>query len=164
MAANAARKALEDQTNLRIKVKWPNDLVLETGKIGGILIEAKTIGEQVLFVVVGIGLNINLAATQLPSGATSVYVETKTRYDNRKLLRRIIARMSSQYANLREPIVIVNEWWRQCVHRSIRVEVTLQDKTLAGITRGLDEDGSLLLETDRHKIARVSYGSLRLLE
>jgi BirA family transcriptional regulator, biotin operon repressor / biotin---[acetyl-CoA-carboxylase] ligase len=164
MAANAARTALEDQTNLRIKVKWPNDLVLETGKIGGVLIEAKTVGEQVLFVVVGIGLNINLTARQLHHGATSAYVETKTRYDNRKLLRRIIDQMSSQYANLKEPMTIVNEWWRQCIHRPGRVQVTLQDETLTGITRGLDEDGSLLLETDRHKIARVGDGSLRLLD
>jgi BirA family transcriptional regulator, biotin operon repressor / biotin---[acetyl-CoA-carboxylase] ligase len=164
MAANAARKALEDQTNLRIKVKWPNDLILETGKIGGILIEAKTIGEQVLFVVVGIGLNINLTVRQLPLGAKSAYVETKTRYDNRKLLRRIIERMSSEYANLKEPMIIVNEWWRQCVHRDVRVEMTLRDKTLAGITRGLDEDGSLILETDRHKIVRVGDGTLRLLD
>jgi BirA family transcriptional regulator, biotin operon repressor / biotin---[acetyl-CoA-carboxylase] ligase len=163
MAANGARQALEDQTNLRIMVKWPNDLVLEDGKIGGILIEAKIIGEQVLFVVVGIGLNINLTARQLPPGATSAYIETKTRYDNRKLLRRLIQQMSSQYANLNQPMIVTNEWWRHCVHRRCRVEITLQGKTLAGITRGLDEDGSLILETARHRIARVCDGSLRLL-
>ena len=164
MAANAARKALQDETHLTTLFKWPNDLVLRTGKIGGILIEAKTIGEKMIFAVVGIGLNINLTRKQLPPGATSTYIETGTRYDNRKLLRRIIDQMSSKYSDLHKPTTIVNEWWRHCIHKSMAVEVTSQHKTLTGITRRLEEDGSLIIEVDEHKIARVPDGSLRLLD
>ena len=164
MAANAARKALEDETHLSTLLKWPNDLVLTTGKIGGILIEAKTIGEKVTFAVVGIGVNINLTKRQLPPGATSTYIETGKRYDNRKLLQKIIYQMRSKYGNLHKPTTIVNEWWRHCIHRSLAVEITSQHTTLTGITRRLEEDGSLTIEVDEHKIARVRDGSIRLLD
>src|SRR2546427_5763252 len=49
LAAIATRKALENETSLSVKLKWPNDLVLGSAKLGGILIESKTLGDSVSF-------------------------------------------------------------------------------------------------------------------
>jgi len=164
MAANAARTALEEDTNLKVMVKWPNDLVLQTGKIGGILIESKIIDGQVVFAVIGTGLNTNLSAGKLPVGATSAYRETKQRLDNRRLLREVTGRMLSQYAKLRKPKAVVSEWWGHCIHRPSRVEITHHERRVTGITRGLEADGSLTVLTDQKQIVRISDGSLRLLD
>src|SRR5207247_7553043 len=68
LAAIATRKAIENQTGLSAMLKWPNDLVLGNAKLGGILIESKTLGEAISFAIVGIGLNINQGKGQLPPG------------------------------------------------------------------------------------------------
>jgi biotin-(acetyl-CoA carboxylase) ligase len=57
----------------------------------------------------------------------------------------------------------MEEWWRNCVHRPLRVQVTVSKNTVTGVSRAIDEDGSLVIETDDHKIRRVSEGSLAIL-
>ncbi len=137
LAAIATRKAIENQTGLSAMLKWPNDLVLGNAKLGGILIESKTLGEAISFAIVGIGLNINQGKGQLPPGAISMGLASGKRYDLRVLLRAILDQ--------------------------IRVQVTFPKDTVTGISRAIDEDGSLLIETDDHKIRRVNEGSLRIL-
>ncbi len=163
LSANAARQALEDTTGVHVQLKWPNDLVVESGKLGGILIESKTIGDRVSFVVVGIGLNVNLRKTQLPTGAVSLFSTTGTKYDLRGLLKTVAEETESKYDEIDESSSILEEWWHNCIHRPLQVQVTLQERTLAGITRGIDEDGSLILETEDGRTQKVREGTLRVL-
>src|SRR5438094_778510 len=58
---------------------------------------------------------------------------------------------------------IMEEWWHNCIHRPLRVQVTLPKGAVSGISKGIDEDGALLIETNGGKIRKVSEGSLRLL-
>lgn len=56
-----------------VSLKWPNDLILANSKVGGILVEARWLGEKLSWVVVGVGLNIhNLLPVELPRQATSL--------------------------------------------------------------------------------------------
>jgi biotin-(acetyl-CoA carboxylase) ligase len=71
--------------------------------------------------------------------------------------------LRSRYDDLDHPSKIVEEWWRNCIHRPLRVQVTLPKDTVTGISRAIDEEGSLLIETDDHKIRKVNEGSLRIL-
>jgi biotin-(acetyl-CoA carboxylase) ligase len=50
------------------------------------------------------------------------------------------------------------------VHRPLRVQVNLPKETVTGISRAIDEEGSLLIETDDHRIRKVTEGSLTLLD
>ncbi len=163
LAATATRKAVENETALSVMLKWPNDLVLGNAKLGGILIESKTLGEAISFAIVGIGLNINQGKGQLPPGATSMRLASGKQYDLRVLLKAILDQIKSSLDDLDRPSKIMNEWWRNCIHRPLRVQVTFPKDTVTGISRAIDEDGSLLIETDDHKIRRVNEGSLRIL-
>jgi len=163
LSANATRQALEDETDVHVRLKWPNDLVIESGKLGGILIESKTIGDRVSFVVVGIGLNVNLRKTQLPTGAVSLFATTGTKYDLRRLLKTIADQTMSKYDEIDKPSSILEEWWHNCIHRPLQVQVTHQERTVTGITRGIDEDGSLILETEDGRTQKMREGTLRVL-
>lgn len=163
LAAIATRQALENETGLSVKLKWPNDLVLENSKLGGILIESKTQGDRVSFAILGIGLNINQGKAQLPIGAISLRQVSGTQYDLRLLLRVILDQIRSSYDDLDNPSRIMEEWWRNCIHRPLRVQVTLPNETVTGISRAIDKDGSLMIETDDHRIRKVNEGSLTLL-
>ena len=164
LAGIAAREALQNATGLRIMLKWPNDLVTENGKLGGILVESKIQADRLVFAVVGAGINVNLRRSQLPIGATSIQLATGRRYDLHDLLNMIIRRMKSKIRMLDDPKSIMKEWWDHCIHRPPQVIVTTENDTLAGISRGIDDDGALIIETEDHRTHKVNEGSLRLLD
>ena len=164
LVAIAMRTALEDATGLRVKLKWPNDLVIGKEKLGGILIESKTLGAQVSFAILGVGLNVNQGRAQLPFGATSLQVASGKQHNIRLLLRAVLRQIRSSFDLLDQPSKLIDDWWRNCVHRPMRVRITVSDDVLTGISRGVDENGALLIETDDHRIRRVSEGSLSILD
>jgi len=149
---------------LNVKLKWPNDLVLGNEKLGGILIESKTMGDRISFAILGIGLNINQLEAQLPPRATSLRLASRKKHDLRLLLRAILEQMKSSYDDVDNPSKIMEEWWRNCVHRPLRIQLTLPKQTVTGISIGIDEEGSLLVETDDRRIRKVNEGSLRILD
>ncbi|SRR5713101_4586485 len=165
LIANAIRQALENETGLPVRLKWPNDILLNGQKLGGILIESKTQGDMVSFAVIGIGLNINLSQNRLPPHAVSLRAQTGIRYDENHLLNAIIDQSKSRYKDLNKPrpTRILEEWWRNCVHRLARVQVTLYGKTIEGVTTSVGGDGSLLIRTDDDRFEKVTEGSLAIL-
>jgi BirA family transcriptional regulator, biotin operon repressor / biotin---[acetyl-CoA-carboxylase] ligase len=163
LAAIATRQALENKTGVSVKLKWPNDLVLANAKLGGILIESKTLADRISFAILGIGLNINQSKAQLPPGAVSLRLVSGKQHDLRLLLRAILDQMRWSYDDLGNPSKIMEEWWRNCIHRPLRIQVTLANDTVTGISTAIDEDGSLLIETDDRGVRRLNEGSLRIL-
>jgi BirA family transcriptional regulator, biotin operon repressor / biotin---[acetyl-CoA-carboxylase] ligase len=164
LTAVATRTAVENETGLGVKLKWPNDLVIGKAKLGGILIESKTLGAQVSFAILGVGLNINQSKAQLPSGATSLQLVSGKQQDIRLLLRAVLHQIRSSFDLLDQPSKLMEEWWRNCVHRPMRVRITDSSRAVTGISRGIDENGALIIETDDHRIRRVTEGSLGILD
>jgi BirA family transcriptional regulator, biotin operon repressor / biotin---[acetyl-CoA-carboxylase] ligase len=165
LIANSTRQALEDETGLPVKLKWPNDILLNGQKLGGILIESKTQGDAISFVVVGIGLNINVSQDKIPENAASLEAQTGIRYDENRILSAIIDRTKLRYKDLNRPrpTRILEEWWRNCVHRLTRVQVTIDGRTVEGVATAVGGDGSLLIRTDDDRFEKVTDGSLTLL-
>ena len=65
-AGMAVRKAIEDETRVRCLLKWPNDVLVSGRKVSGILSEASLDQDRVVFVVTGIGINVNTAVDDFP--------------------------------------------------------------------------------------------------
>lgn len=86
--AIAAANLLEEQ-GFAPKLKWPNDLILNNKKVAGILTETQSF-EDLLFVAVGIGINVNMLAEDMASlerPATSLLIESNQPFEIEKLLR-----------------------------------------------------------------------------
>jgi len=66
MAGVAVAEAMAEEYSLKIRVRWPNDLILKTKKLGGILCESSFAGSQLSYVVIGIGLNLNQEEEDFP--------------------------------------------------------------------------------------------------
>ena len=96
VAALATALAVEDATDLAAQIKWPNDVMLDRRKVGGILAELK--GEVV---VLGIGLNVNQTREQLPPEATIVPASLRTIdgrvRDREEVLERLMGRLDACY-------------------------------------------------------------------
>ena len=66
VSALAAARAIEEGTGVSVGIKWPNDLVVEDRKVGGILVEARPVAGEVGPVVIGIGINCTQEAEAFP--------------------------------------------------------------------------------------------------
>ena len=80
LAGVAAAEVLESYCPDRIKLKWPNDVLIDGKKVCGILSQVKTAASEVDFIVLGIGINVNISYSQFPKEicnlATSLTIET----------------------------------------------------------------------------------------
>jgi len=107
--ANALRTGIEEVYGVQSEVKWPNDIVVDWKKLAGILIEAKISGPELVYAIVGIGLNVNLTAEQLPTGATSIFLVKKKRFSLEKTLSSILTVLERHYENLRDESSVEGE-------------------------------------------------------
>jgi len=96
VASLACAEAIAALTGIEPKLKFPNDVLVGDRKLAGILAEARE-GR----VVLGIGVNVNVPAEELPQGvgrpATSVLVETGHELDRAELLAELLERLERRY-------------------------------------------------------------------
>jgi len=117
-------------------LKWPNDVLVEEKKLGGILVDG--VGDLAL-----IGIGINLIDTPL-STATSAHVLGVS------IDRNALVRDAWRELHVVEPVVQALDAYRQwsaTIGRAVRIALTGSDPPIEGIARGVDEDGRLIVET-----------------
>jgi len=178
----AAADAIEQVAGLRVAVKWPNDLIVQPPtsnpqpptsnpqpqawrKLAGVLTETGVMGERLEFVVVGIGINVNVALRDLPSlapDATSILAETGRQVDRVTLLAALLAGVEVRYTRLRAGESPHAGWAARLATLGQSVEVTTSTGTLAGVAESVDEDGVLLLRTPGGGLRRLIAGDVTL--
>ncbi len=163
LAATAVRRALRRE-RVRVGLKWPNDIILASRKLGGILVETKTVADRLLFSVVGIGINANQPEASLPNGAVSLYTSTGRKVNLRQLLSLIVEELRLGYAGLQEPSKLVSEWWKYCVHAEKKVRVDSPQGVLIGLSKAISPEGLLLVETQPGELVSVGGGTLTMLD
>ncbi|MBV9191528.1 MAG: biotin--[acetyl-CoA-carboxylase] ligase [Betaproteobacteria bacterium] len=146
VAGVAAATALRALGVTQAALKWPNDVLVNGAKLGGILVETR--GRLVVF---GFGINGRHDASlerrlKRPIAALDQFIAV----DRDRVTARVAACLLEALATLRarglEPIV--REWEQLDVHTGQRVRVRLADgRVLSGLARGLERDGSLRVET-----------------
>jgi BirA family biotin operon repressor/biotin-[acetyl-CoA-carboxylase] ligase len=166
-AGVAAAEALE-AFGVRVRLKWPNDLMAAGRKVGGLLAEAASGGEGVDTVVLGIGMNLALDPAQAPGGlrdtVTSVKAETGRDVSPPEAAAATLARVAVWYHALaRGDAAAVLAAWRA---RSVPwwgrpVEVRAGQGLVRGIARGVDERGALLLDLEDGARAALLSGEAR---
>jgi BirA family biotin operon repressor/biotin-[acetyl-CoA-carboxylase] ligase len=85
-----------------VEVKWPNDIYVNGKKIAGILIETSISGAKINSAIVGVGLNVNQAEFDKSIHATSLIIESKARYDLKKVLNDLLFSIETNYLKLRK--------------------------------------------------------------
>lgn len=153
-AGLACAAAIEEQTDLIVALKWPNDLYLLGRKLGGILAQTGPYSPAVHaipFVVLGIGINVNTRretfSPELHNTVTSLYDIKPVLYDIDALLHAIHARLAALLVTLRADVAAVVRAWRQRDYLLDR-EITWRDvrgKTMIGRGVGIRSDGSYQL-------------------
>ena len=143
------------------EVKWPNDLVVNWKKLVGILIETKISGPELQYAIVGIGLNVNLTAEELPTGATSIFLARKKRFSLEKTLSSILTVLESHSKTLSDEKAVVADWWEHCAHREKPVIIETGNSRVRGKCVGVTADGNIVIQTDQENLT-IPDGTLRL--
>ena len=161
----AVARAIAEVCSLEARVKWPNDIVVADAKLGGVLTELGAGAAGLDYVVVGIGLNVNLDVSLLPdliSPATSLSVELGRPVSRRDLLIRFLQRADDLYARLLDGWSPGAAWRQALVTIGRDVTVGMPGETLHGVAEDVDEDGALLLRTADGTLRRVLAGDVTL--
>jgi BirA family transcriptional regulator, biotin operon repressor / biotin---[acetyl-CoA-carboxylase] ligase len=165
MASVAVHNALLDSCGVVTDIKWPNDILANGKKICGIL--AETVDTPVGRAVV-VGIGINLRNTSFPSEldrvATSVEAVTGEKPNLEMLLDALVRALAENYQLLHRAAGAEDILARWCAYSSYGegklIQVTDSNETFAGITRGLERDGALRVETDAGEIRIVRAGDV----
>jgi BirA family biotin operon repressor/biotin-[acetyl-CoA-carboxylase] ligase len=164
-AALAVHDALLDAYSLDTDIKWPNDILSGNRKLCGILAETVDTRDG-RAIVLGIGINLTSSAfpPELHEIATSVERETDRVADPETILKSLIVSIGRHYEMLESnegEKIILREWSAHSSYASgKRVRVVNGREVIEGITRGLEPDGALRVETEGREIQIVHAGDV----
>jgi BirA family biotin operon repressor/biotin-[acetyl-CoA-carboxylase] ligase len=165
----AVQQAIENVTGLVTDIRWPNDLLFDGRKVGGILLEMNAEATRVRYAVIGIGINVNHREfpPELRPLATSLRLETDCVPARQELLVAVLECLLREIDSLMQP----EEFGAACTGILARIEkksswvrgkhvIVEEAGGYTGVTVGLDEKGFLLVQTDEG-VRRVLSGGVR---
>lgn len=181
LAALAVTHALQIKYALPAQIKWPNDILLEQRKVAGILVDSHWTGQNLIAVIIGIGINIasesvnpaNLPAEGLNFPATCVENALGHSVDRLEFLHAILKEFFSWLPRLSSQDFI-HEWEDRLAYHDQWVELSVENSVhpsqpetvpppfQVGKVIGLTPDGSLKLLTTFGNLVTVQVGEIRL--
>lgn len=150
VAALAVAAGIEDVCGFPVQIKWPNDIVVSGKKVVGILTELSAEAEEIHYVIVGIGINVNISEfpDEISKTATSLYLESGRRWKRCDLIVAIMRRMEEYYGTYLKTSdlsVLREEYTKRLVNLGREVRVLGPSDEHVGMCEGIDNRGELLV-------------------
>lgn len=162
MGAVAVVEALE-VLGVEARIKWPNDILVNGKKICGILAEGKYSESEIEYVILGIGLNVNVESDALPPEATSLKEVLGVKLPLMEVFKLLMDRLEHWYNVFKkEEYDIILNRWRSYAILNRKVRIIHEEGEFEGIARDVGEDGALIVETLNGKREKVIYGDVSL--
>lgn len=143
----AAADILEKITARQIQIKWPNDILIRTKKVAGILIENQLKGTKIHCSVIGIGININQTEFSNEINATSIKLETGNSFAIEDVLTEFHCRLDHyiKYLEEKEFNLLKEKYYQRLF--GFREEKKFKDSTgeFIGTVTGINEQGNLMV-------------------
>lgn len=169
LGALAALRTIETTTALSAGLKWPNDIMLTTRngwrKAGGLLLETTLSGATVERAILGIGLNVNIPAAELPSADTAVasLLSASGRPVSRlPLLARLLQTIESLYEAAAAGQSPQSLWNDRLMTLGREVTVSDGTHTVSGVATGTDSWGRLLVRDRAGRSYTFAAGDVTL--
>ena len=173
LSALSVCDVIKKMTKLNARLKWPNDVVIDGRKVSGILLDLSTTADKIDFVVIGIGVNVNIDIKKINSDI----VKSAGFYDITSLQNELHGKEIEKFDFIRllleniERYVfqLENEGAREIIKKSKKISDTLgrevivkrSNEILQGVAVDMDEnDGFLIIETPYGCIHKVVSGDV----
>lgn len=161
--ANVVAGVLEQYTD-EVFVKWPNDIIILNKKVCGILIETRKFGDK-LFIISGIGLNVNQHNFERFPKAGSLSLKTGQTYDLNRIVSDILTALEENYS-----LIEHKEWQKirdhYVAHLFQRNELSAfkcEDEIFNAFIKGVSEEGELIVEMENGAVRHFAHKAVELL-
>ena len=167
LAAVALTNVLEKELEISAEIKWPNDVLIEKKKTSGILTESIWKGEQLLGIIVGIGINVFSSSlppeNELNYPATYLQAHTIHTIDRYNLLAQFINAFNFWRPKMLSP-EFLNYWTNRLAFRGEKVYIKQKDGNiqLSGKLVGIKENGDLKILSENNQIHSITAGDVHL--
>jgi len=165
----AMADAVETVSGIAVQLKWPNDLIITHDggwrKVAGMLSEIGSGVDNQPFLVVGIGLNVNVPLEWLPDlapNATSLLVEGGREVERAALLDAFLARVEAYRAVLQAGTDVLDLWRQRLAWMGCAVRLHTPTGSVPGIAEDVDETGALWLRLPDGSRQSFSVGDVSL--
>jgi BirA family biotin operon repressor/biotin-[acetyl-CoA-carboxylase] ligase len=167
-AATTLWRAIHTTTGISAEVKWPNDILIRGKKVAGILTEMSAELDRVKHLILGIGVDVNLTASEFPADvrkiATSLRAELGKPLLRAELATAILRELDREYARVcgGNFADVADEWEERCTTIGQQVTISIGERKIRGRAESLDDDGALLVRTEHGRLERIIGGDVTL--
>lgn len=164
LAAVALAKTIERITLLSPALKWPNDVLINSKKVSGILLESQFSNNRSVSLVLGIGINVNQKQTDFPEEirqtATSLRAQTKHAIDRVSLLIDFLHNLEYFYLKFNDGNfgLIIDAWKERCPFLGKDISLQQNKDEIIGRFENLDEYGRMALRLHNGQMKYLSAG------
>ncbi|HEY3421421.1 MAG TPA: biotin--[acetyl-CoA-carboxylase] ligase [Methanomassiliicoccales archaeon] len=165
LACVPVAQTIEEASGCRATVKWPNDVEINGQKVAGLLVESLSKGSEIAYLVLGIGINLNVEPESLGvPGATSVSACAGKVFDREAFLNILLYRLDTFYASFLKGTFEASEYTRRSSTIGSEIEVESDGTTIVGKATGVDATGALVLVSEdgsEHRLSSVQATTIR---
>jgi len=165
-ASLAVASTIRQLTPLPALIRWPNDILIKGKKVSGIITEMNAETEVIKFIILGIGVNLNLDATDFPpeirNMATSIRQELGYSLSRVDFLVTLLGKIEKYYLELKAGrfFSILQEWCHFSATLGRQVKVNTPEGPFEGYALNIDDDGALVLRLDSGFLKRILTGDV----
>lgn len=170
LSAVATVRAITRTTALAPEIKWPNDVIINGRKVAGLLNEMSAETDGINFVILGIGVNLNMTGDQFPpdlrTPGTSLKIESGCAVNRAFFAACLLNELDLLYREfLEQGFEPVRAAWQQhCTARGRMVSVSNGgSEEFRGHFAGVDSDGAMLLALPDGRLQRVLCGDAKVI-
>ena len=157
LASLTLARILNEMFGVDVRVKWPNDLLVDERKLCGMLSELEAEADRVAFINVGIGINVNNDPPAIEPAATSL----KAILGRRVSIKDILARYLDAFEQRMQTAAldrVIEEWKAHTVTLNREVRVVTTRDVFTGKAVDVDDNGALVLQCADGSVQKVLYG------
>ncbi|MBR5301207.1 MAG: biotin--[Clostridia bacterium] len=151
----AVARAIERETGLNARIKWPNDIVIGGRKVCGLLLEMDATENKVESIVAGVGINVHQTVfdEEIAHTASSLDLLKGKRVSRSTIVRAFLEEF--ERAAALDDTQMMNTYRERSATIGQRVQVIALDGTYTGMAKGISDSGSLLVEHDSGEVREV---------
>ena len=159
-------EALKKLTSIEFQIKWPNDILAENKKIGGILIENSIKNQHEIVSVIGIGINVNQSQFDNLPQASSLAILKKQPFDKEKILLKIAQQLQFNLENVQEESAYY--YWKRYHELLYKRGIVstfedVQGNRFVGKIIAVTPEGKLQLELENNVISIFDLKEIKML-